>query len=561
MLPITKEVRKHLVDSYQELGLVEQLQNIEQKVQWLTAVRRIGWSIFIAPDMDGRAAYFGPYWSPAPIFLSGMNKNVSVFIEGGAEYESYKAFLNKAADNIDVFNIKYFQESSISKEFSLVVFDNSLRKTSKVLGGSAIEIFCQDKTKQLVWIADDKFSLPSIKQRIKKYITKSKVHSGNEFENRKHMLRQVIKECPMLKRVGSYPVAPNSSYVRHICLNKYKNNPNSNGYYLVAQRPSLEGFFNEVVGKVQSSLGENNQPNVEGIQVLETGVVIAFMCFGEVDVVLRVFLNKGSVERTDESYRNIKQFVENFSWSDSILPALMNDGECYGIKYSCERRLPGVLGLDMLSSKLLRQEIAQTVLAFLVKISGVGHDKEGGGLWDYRRDLDEKIPLLIEKYPSYSADFDCIRQYVIREAEKYELPAVWLHGDFNVKNILFSHDGKMITGLIDWDNAVVEGVPFIDLIHFLGCNHRYKEKIGVGQVVINILQREGLEEWELKTLRAYAERTNINYKALNLAAVMYWITHIYLHCARNPMEKKGGWMSENVIKPMQFIKEFGGHHG
>lgn len=47
------------------------------------------------------------------------------------------------------------------------------------------------------------------------------------------------------------------------------------------------------------------------------------------------------------------------------------------------------------------------------------------------------------------------------------LPIVWMHGDFKIENVLYNPASHALTGVIDWEHAMLPGLPLIDPLYLL----------------------------------------------------------------------------------------------
>jgi aminoglycoside phosphotransferase (APT) family kinase protein len=108
------------------------------------------------------------------------------------------------------------------------------------------------------------------------------------------------------------------------------------------------------------------------------------------------------------------------------------------------------------------------VLEWLQKIA-IGGDigPRPAAEW-YGRLLEEPLLRFASLFPSGGHEARLVEQtlQLLAPLSEAEIPLVMEHGDLNPPNLIRLSDGTL--GIVDWEAAEPEGLPFLDLIFFLG---------------------------------------------------------------------------------------------
>ena len=88
------------------------------------------------------------------------------------------------------------------------------------------------------------------------------------------------------------------------------------------------------------------------------------------------------------------------------------------------------------------------------------------------------LGLLAQHFPGHAPGLDLVKMRVANTVER--LPAVMRHGDFWTGNLL--QTAGRLTGVVDWDACLQEGVPGADILHLLGTDRALRSRRELGQV-------------------------------------------------------------------------------
>jgi aminoglycoside phosphotransferase (APT) family kinase protein len=144
---------------------------------------------------------------------------------------------------------------------------------------------------------------------------------------------------------------------------------------------------------------------------------------------------------------------------------------------------------------------------------------------------------------------------VAEELSDERLIAVPVHGDFNPTNVFCDRQSGKITGVIDWDAAELDGLPLVDLLHFLrGSNEAFRQQ-PIGHWLIQALSREIWSEWEVSKIKTYLDELSLDYRLIPILAVLYWARHISLHIRFGGTGMNEDWKAANLDAPLQWLAE------
>jgi hypothetical protein len=131
-------------------------------------------------------------------------------------------------------------------------------------------------------------------------------------------------------------------------------------------------------------------------------------------------------------------------------PELLGRGHSGGASWSLEQWMPGAPARPPLAEPLLEDSVD-----FLVALHGVPGDRPWRG---------PELAAAATDVGRLSARPEVVRRLAQRAEEALqELPRGFAHGDFWHRNLLV--DQGRLTGVVDWDSARADTLPFLDLMH------------------------------------------------------------------------------------------------
>jgi hypothetical protein len=76
----------------------------------------------------------------------------------------------------------------------------------------------------------------------------------------------------------------------------------------------------------------------------------------------------------------------------------------------------------------------------------------------------------------------------------------WVHGDYVPANIFVTPDGRRVAGIVDWEAAVPDGLPHLDVVDLLLSTRVLARRRELGQVVRELLTEPRLDDSERAAL-------------------------------------------------------------
>lgn len=133
-----------------------------------------------------------------------------------------------------------------------------------------------------------------------------------------------------------------------------------------------------------------------------------------------------------------------------------------------------------------------------------------------------------------------------------DLPFGWIHGDYWPGNMLVQPGG--LSGIIDWDRAMPNQLPLLDILHLLAYVRKMQQRTELGEEIVNYLLPAAFEQPE----RALIDET-LTYYGLpkdaefwRAASYLYWLRFAAANLARYPrLQTDTFWLSKNVINVLK----------
>ncbi|MGH2343620.1 MAG: phosphotransferase family protein, partial [Chloroflexota bacterium] len=122
----------------------------------------------------------------------------------------------------------------------------------------------------------------------------------------------------------------------------------------------------------------------------------------------------------------------------------------------------------------------------------------------------------------------------------------WVHGDFTPGNILMAPSGMTLTGIVDWDQAVPDGLPLLDLLLLLLSVRMVVERRELGDVVRSLLSGAGWMPHEqdlIATSQAALPGEVVPWRALVL---LCWLRHVHANLTKSTRTGGSLWARRNI---------------
>lgn len=110
--------------------------------------------------------------------------------------------------------------------------------------------------------------------------------------------------------------------------------------------------------------------------------------------------------------------------------------------------------------------------------------------------------------------------------------ASWIHGDFWVGNLLAQRDGSALTGIVDWDLAMPDSLPVLDIIALIVSDRVHEERCVLGDIIQALLRHASLTSHEMTLLEPVTAAPGDAHE-LRTFILLYWLHHIAASLSRS----------------------------
>jgi aminoglycoside phosphotransferase (APT) family kinase protein len=324
---------------------------------------------------------------------------------------------------------------------------------------------------------------------------------------------------------------------------------------VAGEKEPASGLVDELLSHIEEELGLADRPAIHECRVQRTGVMLLFLDLGDRgEAVLRVPLHRRAELRMVANGDALETLHAGAPQIHSLAPQRLSSGSVGGMPYYLENKLTGTPAYDIIAGSRDERWILDEAFQFLKTFS---HEQARYALADeeirpkyYQRPLD----IMREHFAELSEELDELGAFLDSSTKGQRIPSVWLHGDFNTKNVLVHPDERKITGVIDWDLLSETGLPLQDLLHFILSMHRRRRQIGIGEVVVRALEGGLLHPHEQSVVDRYCAQFDLQPELVKPMLLVYWARHVA------PKSIKGGrvpgdeWSQQHVIEPLRKIR-------
>jgi aminoglycoside phosphotransferase (APT) family kinase protein len=259
--------------------------------------------------------------------------------------------------------------------------------------------------------------------------------------------------------------------------------------------------------------------------------------------------NHRQVVMTLHQTAELKSFTE-------LVPKALSWGEYAGQSYYLETALEGANASDVVrkhldTPQLLREAIAAIQQLHLPTarcqiVDEVVFKRLAGDHLAALRRLAARAtdPVLLDR------KLGALEAMLRRELIGRELPFCWTHGDFWPGNILVRPSDGAVSGIVDWDRAVVGQLPLVDVLHLLAYTRKMRRRTALGEEVVGYLLPAAFTAEERALVDQSVERLALpkGEAFLRAATMLYWLQFAATNLTRYPsFAHDRDWMRDNVV--------------
>jgi SAM-dependent methyltransferase len=207
------------------------------------------------------------------------------------------------------------------------------------------------------------------------------------------------------------------------------------------------------------ALGDGAQPLLLLVRLTHAAVAPVYRPDAQDLVYLKIALSPYGAESLARHERFLRDFPRAMREIVPV-PDPVAAGRFQNLPYYAESGLPGMGGGR---ARLPLELLEQSALALLSRWQAATKQSEVGAMrqrWQRRIDAMRSHALLADP-SAYAA----LADWATTRLQQVDC-AVVAHNDFHLGNVIYSPEGK-VTGVLDWDLADREGLPYCDALHLL----------------------------------------------------------------------------------------------
>jgi hypothetical protein len=236
-----------------------------------------------------------------------------------------------------------------------------------------------------------------------------------------------------------------------------------------------------------------------------------------------------------------------------LLPVVHASGEAAGRRYLVEAPLPGVMVAQLVGDPSTRARVLPAAVAAIGSLHratqgepAIAADQALARLIDAPAGLLRRMAVGVR--PRCWSALDRLTETVRESLAGKALARSWVHGDFVPSNILAAPDGGEVTGIVDWELAVPDGLPQLDAVNLLLSTRVLMRRRELGPVVRELLSDPRLDDCESDILEV--GRRDISGDPIDLQSLVLlsWLHHVSSTLMKSPRYRRSRlWSLMNVV--------------
>jgi O-antigen/teichoic acid export membrane protein/thiamine kinase-like enzyme len=152
---------------------------------------------------------------------------------------------------------------------------------------------------------------------------------------------------------------------------------------------------------------------------------------------------------------------------------------------------------------------------------------------------------------AYHHAIDSMQEEFHQALSGKELGLSWTHGDYSPNNILILPDGSSLTGIIDWELATPDNLPFLDVVHLILSTRMLVQNLELGDIVCALLANPDWSVMEKNLLQEAALYSHLTDRQLVLFT---WLSHIQANLSKaKRFSQSAVWIAKNVEAVLRLI--------
>ena len=281
------------------------------------------------------------------------------------------------------------------------------------------------------------------------------------------------------------------------------------------------------------------------------------MCIIFEEIIIKIGLNPVAVIQLEKNCESIKLIKTDSNIPDQFkqfIPDVLCSGVSSKVRYCVEELMPGLPAVTYADNDADFDRILKNALKLLQELH-VDTRKKRISYDIIRLFISERInyiKLLLDN--KYEKTVLMISDYLNHCLSDYNLPSVFQKGDCGANNILVAED-LSISAIIDWDQALPEGLPLIDIFNLIESFKRYKLKKEIGVIMTEFIFPNKLERSEHEFLKTYCHNMGISIELLKPLSIIYWLIHVFEQNNSSIAINNKNWIQNNIIAVINYLEK------
>jgi hypothetical protein len=263
---------------------------------------------------------------------------------------------------------------------------------------------------------------------------------------------------------------------------------------------------------------------------------------------------RGSLHQRGKTLAALHADARLGEWRN-LIPQPLASGEVDGHAYQVQSAVEGIEVWPLLADSQIRHQVHRWAAHFttdLAQRTGTPTYMDDGAL---ARWIDDPCTVLRDALQASG----CMNEARARQVTDllagelratfigHTIPLGWTHGDLMPGNILVSPDGSRVCGLVDWELARPDGLPFLDLLFLMLSIRMVTERRELGDVMCALLEGASWSPQETALLEAALREQIGDDIDLRSLLLLCWLHHVAANLRKSGRYAQHAyWLVRNV---------------
>ena len=300
------------------------------------------------------------------------------------------------------------------------------------------------------------------------------------------------------------------------------------GFGIIAQKRKLEipRLEDSISEKLVQKLGKRlDQFHTQHYLASSKGkLIVKTVCDGDF-IYVRLPLNEHAHSAERQNHARLEWLQSHRADLSEFFPHPLLKGCENGQHFFAESAVLGTSILNVVKAQRNAKESLTMGLDFLVALN-YSHLDTGASL--KKNDFDRFVSTPLASLSTFISDLEMrsLEGFFQDRLLERKIPRGLLHGDYSAQNIL-TRDGR-VTGLLDWEESVTNGIPALDAVCLtLSCLRRLERNVEASKSLVDLARRKAYLGNYIESIEAYYDRTDTDPECHEALVLLYWISAIY----------------------------------